>query len=205
MTGPGVTRTLSEISSTCQKAARGTGCHWGLAEEAGTAARVLESVGLSGSDCVAAILSSDRACPCSGATSGPACGIEAAARLSDRIQEVCSDDTMELGEIIGPMLLAAPLVLAACRTGASYILTIDGHELRICRDGVASNIRDLEMHRPAKFVSVARSEPPEHAVPATPASREISAKTWKTLETLAAKTLVPETEQSRSSGAGPDA
>lgn len=206
MNGAGQTtgRTLSEIASTCQKAARGAGCIWGLAEEAGTAARVLESVGLPGSECVAAILSSNRVCHCTGADSGPSCGIAASAMLSDRIRDVPSDGKMELGEVVGPILLAAPLLLAARRSGLSYLLSIDGHDLRIGCDGVEGDFSKFKPHSIAKSVSVAQSVPPEQPIAATHSSRDVSIKTWTELDRLAAKILVPESEHSRSSGAGPD-
>ena len=207
MTGSGQysRRTLSEIGSTCQKAARGAGCHWGLAEEAGTAARILESAGLPGSECVAAILSCDRACHCTGVESGPLCGISAAATLADRIHEVPAEGTMEMGEIIGPILIAAPLVLAARRSGNSYTLSIDRNEVKIGSDGIEGGGGNADPRRAAKSVSVARAEPPQRPSPVTQNSREISVEAWKALEALAAKTLVPESEHSRSSGAGPDA
>jgi len=198
-------RTLSEIGSTCQKAARGAGCLWGLAEEAGTAARILESAGLPGSECVAAILSSDRVCPCTCLASGPVCGIAAAAGISDRIQEVPSNGSVAMGEIVGPILMAAPLVLAARRTGFSYMLSIDGVEFRIGCDGIEGNIANFDFRATATAVAVARSEPPQRPSPFTPNSREISIEAWRALEALAAETLVPESAQSRSSGAGPDA
>ena len=199
-----IRRTLSEIASTCQKAARGAGCIWGLAEEAGTAARLLESVGLPGSECVAAILSSKRACHCTGADSGPSCGIAASAMLSDRIRDIRSDGKMELGEVVGPILLAAPLLLAARRSGLSYMLSIDGHELRISSDGVEGDFSKFDPQETAKSVSVAQSKPPEQPIAAAHSSRDISAKAWTELDSLAAKILVPESEHSRSSGAGPD-
>ncbi|MGI9390233.1 MAG: DUF3726 domain-containing protein [Boseongicola sp.] len=204
-TGQDSRRTLSEISSTCQKAARGAGCLWGLAEEAGTAARILESAGLPGSECVAAILTSDRACPCTGEAQGPTCGINAAASLSDKIDEIPSEGTMEIGNIIGPLLLAAPLVMAARRTGKSFRLSIDGYDLRIGGDGIEGDFAKINLRAASNSVSVELSEPPQRPAPFTPNSRVISNQTQKLLEAFAQKTLVPETEHSRASGAGPDA
>ncbi len=197
-------RTLSEIGSTCQKAARGAGCIWGLAEEAGNAARVLEGVGLPGSECVAAILSSKRVCHCTGADSGPSCGIAASAMLSDRIQDIPSDGKMEIGEVVGAILLAAPLIQAARRSGLSYMLSIDGNELRIGCDGVEGDFSQFNPRDTTKSVYVAQSKPPERPIPATFTSRNISIDAWTELDSLAAKILVPESEHSRSSGAGPD-
>jgi hypothetical protein len=197
-------RTLSEVGSTCQKAARGAGCIWGLAEEAGNAARVLECVGLPGSECVAAILSSKRVCHCTGADSGPSCGIAASAMLSDRIQDIPSDGKMDIGEVVGAILLAAPLIQAARQTGLSYMLSIDGSVLLIGSDGVEGDFSQFDPRDTAKSVYVAQSKPPERPIPATHNSRDIPTKTWTELDRLAAKILVPETEHSRSSGAGPD-
>ena len=196
--------TLSEIGANCQKAARGAGCLWGLAEEAGTAARLLESVGLPGAECVAAVLTSDRHCPCPCSGSGPQCGISAIARLSDQVHRIPSDDEFELGEIVGPMLLAAPLSLAARRLATSYTLVIDGDRLKIGREGVENCDSFFDPHAIASSVSVSRSAPPDQPTPPAFGSREIPISACRTLEELAAKTLVPESEHSRSSGAGPD-
>ncbi|MEK6217357.1 MAG: DUF3726 domain-containing protein, partial [Boseongicola sp.] len=158
-------RTLSEIGSTCQKAARGAGCIWGLAEESGNAARVLEGVGLPGSECVAAILSCTRICHCTGADTGPSCGIAASAMLSDRVSDIPTDGKMEIGEVIGATLLAAPLIQAARRSGLSYMLSKDGNELLIGSDGVEGEFSQFNPRDTAISVYVAQSKPPKQPSP----------------------------------------
>lgn len=81
-TPPGATAprwSLAEIDAQCRKAARGLGCPWGMAEEAGKAARQLAAHGLPGPEALATMLGARTACCC---TSGARCdlriGVEAA-------------------------------------------------------------------------------------------------------------------------------
>ena len=197
-----VRRTLSEITSTCQKAARGAGCPWGLAEEAGIAARVLAMHGLPGPETVARLLRTPRACPCDGRVTAPACGIAAAARLSDRIGALDGDETT-LEATAGTLLLAAPLLLEAAQGGGGFTLTCDGVTLACGPGGVQVAAAPGDWPSAAHRITLRRSAPPDAAIPATWTSREIDGESWQRLEALAARTLVPDSDSSRAAGAGP--
>jgi hypothetical protein len=193
-------RTLSEIASTSLKAARGAGCPWGLAEEAAMAVRVLESHGLPGVADLAALLSSKRLCGCSGCSDGPVCGIAALATLSDRLADV-SGDGVSLGSVSGARMLPAVLWLDARETGAIYRLQIDELACLVSANGMDA---DGDLPRDG-HVRVTRELAPGNPVQASPESRSLPSEAWDCLETLAARTLVPETDASRQTGAGPDA
>ncbi len=197
----GVSRTLSEIRATCTKAARGAGCDWGMAEEAGLAARILESHDLPGVRVLARLLSEGAGCT-SCRVAGSACGLRALAALSDRLPFL--DDALPCGPVRAPLLLAAPVILLAREQGAAYTLAWEGAVLRCTPEGVSAK-GNVDAPRAASV-----SLEPAPGSPATPRApdwrgRGVAAGDWDTLERLAARTLVPETEASRARGAGPAA
>jgi hypothetical protein len=189
------TRTLAEIRATCTKAARGAGCPWGLAEEAGLAVRVLEAHGLPGVPVLARLFEGPRDCQ-PGCSAAPRCGLKAMAALSDDPRAVPQ------GQVAAPLLLAAPLLMAA-RKGAAATLRWEGADIGCSGVGVvADGALDAAI---AEGLSV-ETEAPGTGVPRPPdwRSRPVDPAHWAALEALAAQTLVPETEASRRAGAGPD-
>jgi hypothetical protein len=187
-----VSRTLSEIRATATKAARGAGHDWGLAEEAGLAARILECHDLPGVHVLARLLS--------GAGGEAGCGLRAMAALSDRMP--FPDDAIPEGPVAAPLLLAAPLILFAREQGTAHTLRWDGAMIRCAPDGVvAQGAVDADVG----FGIMLDPSPGSPDAPRGPdwRSRILSAGDWDVLERLAAKTLVPETAASRTLGAGP--
>lgn len=186
-------RTLSEITTTCTKAVRGAGCPWGMAEEAGLAARLLSAHGLPGAEAVADLLATPRSCPCSNAEGAPACGLAEMVALLDAppTTDLSLDDT------------AAPLLLLgfALAEGGYWDLRWPGGAARCGPAGVSLC---GELPGPIARVDLARSIEAEDMRPADWRSRPVKEGAWGALEDLAAQLLVPETTQSRASGAGPD-
>lgn len=199
MTGKTLNRTLSEIAALGQKAARGAGCPWGLAEEAGIAARVTESHDLPGVAALAELLRRPRACRCTGLTDGPVCGIAALASLSDGLEDLRERGGAEIGLVRGALLLAAPLRLDAAATGRVWRLDWQGGNLTVDGGGMAENGDRID--GPAA-VGVTDIGTGTETRPSSAESREVPAAAWTALEMLAAKTLVPETPESRARGAG---
>lgn len=190
MTSP--QRTLSEIRATCTKAARGAGCPWGMAEEAGIAARLLEAHGLPGVQALADLFDSPHSCACTGSTDAAACGLAQMVALSDAPPA----DMVTMGEIAGPLLLLSPLIL----DGGMWRLDWDNGAAGCGPDGawVTGEVPKVAV------VTVRRSKKdPDPCAPGWK-SRAVSPAAWATLETLAARTYVPESDASRTSGAGPD-
>lgn len=193
------TRTLSEIRATCTKAARGAGCPWGLAEEAGLAARVLESHGLPWVRVLARLFETRRDC-LPGAADAPRCGIRAMAALSDRLDR--DGAGLPEGPVAAPLMLAAPLLLAARSEGLSGTLTWPGAAIRFGPDGVvASGVLDAPE---ADRVTLRIGRTAGGAMQGGDwRGRAVDARDWAALERLAARMLVPESEGSRRGGAGP--
>lgn len=199
MTGKTLSRTLSEIAALGQKAARGAGCPWGLAEEAGLAARVAEAHDLPGVAALADLLNRPRACRCTGLTDGPVCGIAALASLSDSLEDLRERGGAEIGPVHGALLLAAPLRLNAAATGRVWRLDWPGGSLTVDSGGVAEAGDRIDG---PVAVGVSRIRTGPETRPPSAGGREVPAAAWSVLEKLASKTLVPETPGSRARGAG---
>lgn len=174
---------LNEIEMLVRKAVRGAGYDWGLAEEAGKAARRLA---LAGHDAVAAFLGlcerfdgrphAERT-PTSlagvwQAPGGPLCPLTAGAALSD-----LAPPSVE----IGPM--AIPLIFAALAEAAGYSLDCD------------------DLLQPTTTHIACRWAPPLPPPP-IPACIEVDAVLWDHLDRFARRTYVPASLQSRIAGAG---
>jgi len=112
-------RSLAEIDATGRKAARGCGCPWGLAEEAGKSARWLASHGYPGAEALADLLNARDQCCTKG---GAPCALLRAAALADR--NAGADGTpIDPGED-DPLLILAQMGRVADVTGDSY--TVEG-------------------------------------------------------------------------------
>ena len=192
--------TLAEIDALCRKAARGAGCLWGLAEEAGKAARWLAARGLPGPEALAALLEGPRDCPCSASGGGPKCALRFGAFLGDRVERIAAGESMS-GEVAQPLLVLAQLGRAATATGST--LVVDWPEVRaLCSpDGLAIAADGNLVSASATL----RCEAGRIDVPSVPAghrSTPVTGDAWATLERYAARTYAPATEASRQAGAG---
>lgn len=174
---------LNEIEMLVRKAVRGAGYDWGLAEEAGKAARRLA---LAGHDAVVAFLAlcerfdgsthTERA-PTSlagvwQAPGGLLCPLTAGAALSD-----LTPPSLETGS------MAVPLIFAAIAEVAGYAIDF-GDPLQPTTTRVAC--------RPAPL-------PPP---PPISAGIDVDAALWDRLDRFARRTYVPASLQSRVAGAG---
>lgn len=195
-------RTLSEIGATCLKAARGAGCPWGLAEEAAMAARLLSAHDLPGAEILAGTLAAPRACGCDGRADAPACGIAQAAQVSDRLGDIADGRPMTLPPTVGAPLIAGALILGARRQGTALRLRWNGGAITCAPDGLLTEGATPSARPVTGLVAERCDRPPRVTAPA-PSGRTIDMAAWNALDTLAARTLVPETAQSRAAGAGP--
>ncbi len=212
MTPP--TFSLGEVEAMARKAARGAGLSWGMAEEAGWAARWLCAAGLDGCAALATALAalelSDPAARAPAglgspwrAPSGELCALHAGALLSDAA-------TFWAEEGVEMEAVAAPLLLLPFAAGAARCLrrpvALRWPETEALTDGTA-----LELRGPPPAPAAAASR--LRVAVAGPAGRIATScrrrtraapdgDDWAFLEALAARTYAPATEASRLKGAG---
>ncbi len=218
--GPGPDETgtwqisLGEIDAMCRKAARGAGFSWGMAEEAGRAARLLACHGLPGAEAIAALLplvdaAVARFAPLpqqDGWTSdiGELCPLCLGAALSDRAQDIAGGLRVETGPVLYPILVL-PFLMAAGRD-LGVVFALEGEEFAAWGAGAGPACSDwgaLAALGRSAGISVFPSE--DVGAPQRPrqaAAHPIQVDIWRRLGSFAARTYAPATEESRLSGAG---
>jgi hypothetical protein len=210
-----LTFSLNEIEAMGKRAARGAGLTWGLAEEAGKAARWLTAHGLPGPELLAELLTSNEnksyseLAPISvegvwRATSGLLCPLIAGAALSDRAGEIAAGREFELGPVAFPLLIAPYAAVAAKACDAKIEVSWPGVTLTIAPDDglavegnlavVATRSAEAAFCRPAAKDAL--------TPPAGEPDRAVDAETWSRLDAYAHRTYAPATETSRARGAG---
>lgn len=128
----------SEVDAFCTKAARGAGLSWGLAEEAGFAARWLYRRGIDGPRALLARLEAGDLPP-HAMDRDAACPIAAGAALSDFGRPGLN------GAVIGPVLLLPFVHMIAQASGVAMALTWDGGRVDVAPDGaVTGDVAALE-------------------------------------------------------------
>ena len=204
----------NEIEAMCKRAARGAGLSWGIAEEAGKAARWLSAHDLPGPEALAEILtrndgkSYDDLVPISventwRARSGHLCPLISGAALSDRAALLAGGHPIKLGPTSLPLLIA-PYAAGAARqsdgqldlTWSGVVMTISAERVSIDGDFAAVTVRGTEA------VTCALSARSVNSVLTTTRGQTIDAETWSRLSAFAQRTFAPATEASRLSGAG---
>ncbi len=205
--------TLAEIESHLRKAGRACDLPWGLAEEAGKAARWLAAFNLPGPELMLEHLHNlrgpayERFVPdCAAdpwkAPGGILCPIVTGAALADRAADLLAGRSVELAGTAFPLLLVATLGQAARfhETGFS----VEWSDLRVECMGHALR---FDGPRLSLFAQAATSVVCRHVADAKPgmlASTQayvIERSVWRRIDALAAETYAPATEESRA-GAG---
>lgn len=194
--------TLGEIEALCQKAARGAGVDWGLAEEAGRAARALAAAGLPGPEALAAALAAGpgaapRVARGRWTGAGPLCPLRTGAALADFALLPEGPATgLALTPVRAPLLLLPFAALAAARWRGE--LRVDwGAGAGLAGSG-GLRARGALL-APVAAVRIGAAPAPPGAPPET--GREIAAEARAVLEALALATTVPASAASRT-GAG---
>ena len=212
-----IVSSLNEVEAYGRRAARGAGMTWGLAEEAGKAARWLSERKLPGVELLVSLLKANdgRAYETMApvvsddvwkSPTGPLCPICTGAALSDR-SELLSDGCKICFETVSfPLLLAPFLDNARMADGASCELRWTNVRLCVIENGLA-----LACDGPPAYLSEradevwlsvsgrANSEPTHQP---RSGGVEIQDDIWRELNLLAKRTYVPATEESRARGAG---
>jgi hypothetical protein len=213
-----MTPSLNEVEAIGKRAARGAGFDWGLAEEAGKAARWLTARDLPGPEALAALLAEVDGAPCSAGApaaldgrwtargGGPLCPLAAGAVLAD-----LGRARAETGRLRRPLLLLPALALAARAAGRALAVAWPGLRAVITPDGTLSldGAAAAAMTAEAPAVSVAPAAADARGAagaarprPARHHGRAVYAAAWAGLERLAHRTYAPATERSRLAGAG---
>jgi hypothetical protein len=204
---------LSEIDALSRKAARGAGYEWGLAEEAGRAARWLAAHHCDGPAMLLALLREiddelSRYYPArKGVTwtspSGALCPVCTGAALSDCAAELDDGGAIRLPSVIQPAILLPFAALAARRLGRPLRLEIGGTGIDIGADGVSGDIEAVSGLLAQAPVTLRIATGISGAmVSASPSAFIVSMDCWRGLDRFAQRTYVPASEQSRASGAG---
>ncbi len=205
---------LNEVEAMGKRAARGAGLPWGIAEEAGKAARWLTARGLPGADSLADILTRNdkqnyaELAPADvdgiwQAPAGRLCPLITGAALCDRAAEIADGRVIELGDTSQPLLLAPYAAGAAKLNGTAIAIGWDDVVVTLTPDGMAiDGNRDALTTRSTDSVHCQRAD--DSDLPAAPVNELAApdAATWSRLAVFAQRTFAPATEASRLSGAG---
>ncbi len=207
------TVSLSEVDAMCRKAARGAGMSWGLAEEAGRAARALAALGQDGPGALlAAIDAMDGNVAAHMPHVGPPewsspadrlCPVATGAALSDRASTIAAGGSVRLGPVLSPLLLVPFLCMAARGVGASFRLVRGSHTSVATPAGpVVEDWGFLSVPILEGISVAAAAGSPGQAAKAAATGLEVSVDLWRRLDRYAHRTYAPATENSRRSGAG---
>ena len=205
--------TLSEAESYLRKAARACGLDWGIAEEAGKAARWLAAFGLPGPETMLRHLRGlagrdyRRFAPnCElepwQAGNGALCPVVTGAALADRSAKMLGGNPINLGCTAYPLLLTAALSQAAAYHRSAFTACWAGVRVDCFADGltIGGNRGDLLL---AEVTHVRCSRENLENPELLPSARayEIDEETFRQIDRLALQTYVPASDESRA-GAG---
>lgn len=218
VTPPAARWSLNEVEAMGKRAARGAGLSWGLAEEAGKAARWLNAHGFPGVEQLADILTRNdnqnyaELAPVDTdgiwqAPAGRLCPLITGAALSDRATEIADGRVIELGRTSQPLLLVPYAAGVARLTGMIIAIGWDDVIMTLMPDReIIVGDRDMLTARSTDSVHCQCAgdvDEPVASVDGPIASvDELAAPAWSRLAAFAQRTFAPATEASRLSGAG---
>ena len=203
---------LAEIDAMGRKAARGAGFAWGLAEEAGRAARWLAAYRQPGPQTLLAALEAmdgavtahaprpDR--PLWQPEAGTLCPVATGAALSDRAEAVAAGALVRLAPVISPLLLVPFLCRAARDLGC--LILLEGKELSMVATPEGPATRDWRQFSATEAAGLRVSRTTgAHGTGVTPGAEplRVPVEVWRALDRFAHRTYAPATEASRA-GAG---
>lgn len=204
---------LAEIDAMGRKAARGAGFTWGMAEEAGRAARWLAAYRLPGPEALAAVLTEIDAAvaehaPCVEGDvwcckTGALCPISTGAALSDRAEEIARGACFTLGPVHWPILLLPFLCRAARDLDCQIMLEGSGIQVLATPEGPAA-MQWEAVTSPRSGELVVKQTTKTLCEPRRPGSdaHVLPVGLWRALDGFAQRTYAPATEASRQAGAG---
>lgn len=208
---------LNEVETYGRRAARGAGMSWGLAEEAGKAARWLAERGLPGVELLIRLLTANdgRAYVSMApeivghqwrAPTGDLCPVCCGAALCDRMDLFAGGEEIHLGATAYPLLLAPFLDPSRRSDMGSCELHWSNVRLLIAADGVRLECEHEVAHLSEHVDEVRVLVRSDRQAPSTHhplvASVETPLDVWRAMNALAKRTYVPASEESRMRGAG---
>jgi len=205
--------TLSEIETYVRKAAQATGLSWGIAEEAGKAARWLAAFDRPGVEVTFAHLQQlngkdyRQLAPVDfddiwRAHGDYLCPIITGAALADCSYQMLTGTTFRLGPIAFPILLAAMIGQAARYHRVTFTTSWGGVSISCHENGISieGKIDELLVARADSVKCVQSRDTNPQSLPSTLA-RDVDSDAWVAIDKLAFKTYAPATAESRA-GAG---
>lgn len=205
--------TLAETESYLRKVAQACGMTWGIAEEAGKAARWLAAFNLPGAQLMLAQLQHlagqdyrafipDCQLDPWQSSGGMLCPIIAGAALADRSAQMLQGRQFRLGRTAYPLLLAATVGQAARCHKTVFTISWAGVRLSCFENGLSieGDREDLLLRQVDAVRCRQDNLQTAQQLPSTLAYT-IDSKTWETIDALAFRTYAPATEASRA-GAG---
>ncbi len=211
---------LNEIEAQLRKAARGAGLSWGLAEEAGKAARWLAMHGIGCLPSFVALFEQHSSRPYDEisipqeegrwrARGGALCPLIAGTAIVDRAEEIAGGRNVELATVAWPVLLAPFAATVASATGASIVLAWPGARFIFADTGVRLDATpgvtaDVAGAASAHYASCGRLVGTAQGAPVKSeiAGIFVDDSVWPRLDAFVQRTYVPASEESRLKGAG---
>jgi hypothetical protein len=207
---------LNEIEAQLRKAARGAGLPWGVAEEAGKAARWLAMHGIGCLPVFAALFEQIGGQPydeiaimlekgCWRARGGMLCPLVAGMAIVDRADEIATGKRVELARVAWPVLLAPFAAMAATATGVSFALDWPGARFTFENAIIRLDATlDVTAAASALHATCERLVGTSHGMSVNPeiAAAVVDGTVWSRLDAFARRTYVPASEESRQKGAG---
>lgn len=206
-----------ELKALATRAARGAYMPWGLAEEAAASVAWLERHGIAGVGAFVDLLTANdgqdpaNQAPVFGRDDNGSrkdarvCPILTGAYLSDLRGDNLSENSLEIQFVFSPVLLVPFLVWVARDLGRSLWVQWGRVLVHVCGDGVeiVSGAEELELPmRQDVAISLAPGRPELTGV--ILARTDVSNRHRLILERFVQRTLLPESEASKTSGAGGD-
>lgn len=204
---------LNEVQTLSHKAARGAGLAWGVAQDTGWAVRWLEARHLPGAAALAPSLAAldgqdiEAFQPVIGpgqwqSRGGRLHGLLAGIALSDRCEAAFT-----LDNVVAPLLLLPFIatVAAARRVNIAMDVTTDSPvSLIVTSDTASTGAQELMGLGDVRAVtlSMVPPEPLTSACSLVDGSVTIDDDAWRVLDGFARRTYVPESDESRTRGAG---
>ncbi len=205
--------TLAETESCLRKAARACGLDWGIAEEAGKAARWLAAFGLPGPELMLAHLKGlrgrdyrDYIPDCTlepwQARGGLLCPLITGAALADRTARMIVGSPFCLGRTAYPLLLAATLSQAAYHYRRTFSVEWDGARIDCFADGIGiDGARESLLLEAVDRVDCCQRESTLTRRQPSTLAYSIDEAIFGQIDALAFETYAPASEESRA-GAG---